>query len=94
MTADDVKRHKPYPDPYLAGARALGADPGACLVIENAPAGIQAAISAGATCYAVCSTLGPDHLHQAHQTFGDLAELAAHLGLNAAETGQPAAYSG
>ncbi len=81
VTADDVSRHKPHPDPYLAGARALDAEPGACLVIENAPAGIQAALAAGATCYAVCSTLGPDHLSQAHDTFADLAALANRLGL-------------
>ena len=84
ITADDVQRHKPHPDPYLAGAQALQIEPSACLVVENAPAGIQAALAAGATCYAVCSTLGPDNLSQAHHTFPDLEELALHLGLQSA----------
>src|SRR6185436_1835157 len=47
ITADDVERGKPDPQPYLAGARALAVDPAACLVIEDAPAGIEAGKAAG-----------------------------------------------
>lgn len=81
VTAEDVRRHKPHPDPYLAGAAALGARPQDCLVVENAPAGIAAAAAAGATCYALATTLEPEALGQAQAVFADLAELAAHLGL-------------
>lgn len=81
VCAEDVARHKPHPDPYLAAARALGQDPGRCLVVENAPAGIAAAQAAGATCYAVCSTLPASRLAAAHQAFDDLDQLASHLGL-------------
>jgi beta-phosphoglucomutase len=82
VTAQDVDRHKPHPDPYLAAARALNAEPGRCLVIENAPAGIESALASGATCYAVCTTLEPSELAQAHEVFADLGALADHLRLS------------
>ncbi len=47
ITADDVTRGKPDPEPYLAGARALRFEPAQCLVFEDAPSGIRAATSAG-----------------------------------------------
>jgi beta-phosphoglucomutase len=81
VTAEDVPRHKPYPDPYLSGASALGLAPGDCLVVENAPAGIASARAAGATCFAVCTTLPPERLQEANSVFSDLGELAVHLGL-------------
>jgi sugar-phosphatase len=45
ITADDVTHGKPDPEPYLAGAAALGFQPKACLVFEDAPSGIQSAKS-------------------------------------------------
>ena len=42
-----LKRGKPAPDIFLLAARCLGADPAACLVFEDAPAGVEAARSAG-----------------------------------------------
>lgn len=47
VTGDHVERGKPYPDPYLLGAKNLGFDPQDCVVFEDAPAGVQAAIDAG-----------------------------------------------
>jgi sugar-phosphatase len=47
VTADDVARGKPHPEPYEAGARALGVDPGQCVVFEDAGVGITAARAAG-----------------------------------------------
>lgn len=47
IAADDVTRGKPDPEPYLRGAEALGLDPAACAVLEDAPAGIRAARAAG-----------------------------------------------
>lgn len=81
VTSEDVRRHKPHPDPYLSGAAALGLAPEACLVVENAPAGIAAACAAGATCFAVTTTLPAERLRQANSVFRDLKELAMHLGL-------------
>ena len=47
VTADEVSNGKPHPEPYLKGAERLGFEPEECLVIEDAPAGIQAATSGG-----------------------------------------------
>jgi sugar-phosphatase len=48
VTGDDVKRGKPFPDPYLLGAEKLGFDIADCVVFEDAEAGVQSAIEAGA----------------------------------------------
>ena len=84
VTSDDVTRHKPHPEPYLQAAAALDFPAAECLVVENAPAGIASAVAAGATCYALGTTLGPEHLGQAHAFFNDLEHLAGHLGWNGA----------
>ena len=47
--ASMVKRGKPAPDLFLHAARALGADPARCLVIEDSEVGVTAAQSAGMT---------------------------------------------
>jgi sugar-phosphatase len=47
VTSDDVTLGKPHPEPYLAGAALLGLDPATCVVFEDAPAGIAAALAAG-----------------------------------------------
>jgi mannitol-1-/sugar-/sorbitol-6-phosphatase len=48
VTGDHVKNGKPYPDPYLLGAERLGFDPADCVVFEDAIAGVEAGIEAGA----------------------------------------------
>jgi sugar-phosphatase len=48
VTAADVKRGKPHPDPYLLGAERLGFAPEDCVVFEDAIAGALAAEEAGA----------------------------------------------
>ncbi len=42
-----VGRGKPAPDIFLVAAKELGAEPGACLVVEDSPAGVAAARAAG-----------------------------------------------
>jgi HAD superfamily hydrolase (TIGR01509 family) len=56
ITGDQVAHGKPAPDVFLAAACALNVEPQHCLVLEDAPAGVQAAKSAGMFCIAV-----PDH---------------------------------
>ena len=53
VTADDVTRGKPDPEPYLIGADILGVDPATCIVFEDSPAGGLAGQAAGATVIAV-----------------------------------------
>lgn len=48
VSANDVARGKPYPDPYLLGAERLGFSIHDCVVFEDAIAGVQAAIEAEA----------------------------------------------
>jgi sugar-phosphatase len=56
ITADDVEQGKPHPEGYLAAARALGRAPADCIVIEDAPAGIDAACAAGMRSIGIAGT--------------------------------------
>jgi HAD superfamily hydrolase (TIGR01509 family) len=58
VTAEDVARPKPAPDAYLAAAEALGAEPAACVVLEDSPTGLTAARAAGARTIGVPSVPG------------------------------------
>jgi HAD superfamily hydrolase (TIGR01509 family) len=53
VCGDQVSRGKPEPDIFLQAAARLGASPKNCLVIEDSPAGIQGARSAGMAVVAV-----------------------------------------
>jgi mannitol-1-/sugar-/sorbitol-6-phosphatase len=79
ITSDMTDRGKPFPDPYLAGAAALGADPADCLVIEDAPAGVAAARAAGMAVWAVTTTHVAGELGEADAVFGDLREIVMRL---------------
>jgi len=71
----DTKRGKPFPDPYLVAAEKLGVEPKECLVIENAPLGIDSAKAAGAFCVALATTLSKEHLQKADVILKDHSEL-------------------
>lgn len=47
VSSEDVARGKPAPDVFLRAAEKLKVDPALCVVVEDAPAGIEAANSAG-----------------------------------------------
>ncbi|NNE00861.1 MAG: HAD-IA family hydrolase [Pirellulaceae bacterium] len=47
VASEDTTRHKPEPDVFLEAARRLGVEPVKCLVYEDSPLGIDAAIAAG-----------------------------------------------
>lgn len=53
VSGETVPRGKPAPDIFLQGAAKLGVAPARCLVIEDAPAGVQAAHAGGMMCLAV-----------------------------------------
>ncbi len=65
VTADDVTRGKPDPEPYLAGAAALGFEPKACLVFEDAPSGIRSAKSGGLRVVGLTTTYRASELSEA-----------------------------
>jgi mannitol-1-/sugar-/sorbitol-6-phosphatase len=75
ITADDVERGKPDPQPYLAGAAALGIDSADCLVIEDAPAGIEAGKAARMTVLAVATTFEARALAAADYVVGSLSDV-------------------
>ena len=55
VAGDEVARTKPYPDPYLAAAARLGADPARCVVVEDSPTGVASGEAAGCRMVAVPS---------------------------------------
>lgn len=62
-TRDDVENGKPDPEIYLLVAAELGVDPGHCLVIEDSPTGVQAALNAGMHVVAVSTPFTKKGLH-------------------------------
>jgi beta-phosphoglucomutase family hydrolase len=61
VSADDVSHSKPDPETYAKAAKELNMDPGSCLVFEDAPKGVEAALNAGMK--SVVLTL----LHEEHE---------------------------
>lgn len=57
VTRDDVEHGKPDPEMHLLAARELGVGPEECLAIEDSPAGVEAALAAGAEIVAVTTEL-------------------------------------
>ncbi|HEX8556950.1 MAG TPA: HAD-IA family hydrolase [Pyrinomonadaceae bacterium] len=55
-SAEDVTEGKPDPQVFLAAASKLGVEPGSCVVVEDAPAGAEAARRAGMRCVGVLSS--------------------------------------
>jgi HAD superfamily hydrolase (TIGR01509 family) len=53
ISADDVVRTKPFPDPYLEAARRISVQPESCVVFEDSLTGIESANSAGCAVVAV-----------------------------------------
>lgn len=79
VSGEDVTRGKPDPEPYLTAAGKLGLKPAACMVIENAPLGIQSAKKAGIYCVAVPTYLPEEKLIDADMVFTNHAELITYL---------------
>lgn len=75
VTADEVSEGKPHPSGYLAAATLLGLEPQDCLVIEDAPAGIQAAHAAGCRVIGVSTTFAVADLHEADVVVPDLSHI-------------------
>lgn len=65
LSGSDVTEKKPSPMPYLTAAERLKADPGECLVVEDALSGVRSAKSAKMTCAAVTTSFAVSELKQA-----------------------------
>ena len=79
ITADDVTRGKPDPEPYLLAAQRLGVAPDRCLAVEDAPAGIASARAAGCQVLAVTGTAPAQELAEAALTVDGLDRVAVHV---------------
>ena len=76
ISADDVSRAKPAPDPYLAAAAILQIKPSDCVAIEDAPNGIRSARAAGMQVIAVTNTYKREILTEADLIVDDIQKLA------------------
>lgn len=64
VSGDRVTRCKPDPEIYLTAARELRIEPAHCLVMEDAPAGIEAARRAGMKVVALATSLSREQLEE------------------------------
>jgi len=71
VDGNDIERSKPEPEVFLRAAAGLGAEPGACVVIEDARAGVEAALAAGMRVVGV----GGVEVERAHLMVGSLLEV-------------------
>lgn len=76
VDAAAVEEGKPSPEPYLQAAAQLGAEPGDCLVIEDAPSGARSGLRAGMTVWGVNAAIA---LEGVHRHFVSLREAVPHI---------------
>jgi len=79
VCADEIAHGKPHPEGYLTAAERLGVPPGECVVIEDAPAGIEAARRAGMRSIGIVGTFPADRLAMADLVIPNLAALPTDL---------------
>ena len=77
---DMIVNGKPHPDIFLKAAELLGVAPEDCIVVEDSPAGIQAAVSAGMTAVLVPdqAAITQEIMKMSHLVLQSLQELPAH----------------
>ncbi|MEU9518546.1 HAD-IA family hydrolase [Streptomyces sp. NPDC048224] len=71
----DVEHAKPAPDCFALAASRLGVAPSACVVVEDAPAGVRAAVAAGCTVIGLTTTHAAAALGEAHRCAASLDEV-------------------
>jgi HAD superfamily hydrolase (TIGR01509 family) len=79
FSATQVARGKPAPDVYLFAAAQMGAEPGRCVVVEDAPPGVRAGVSAGMTVLGFAAQTPPGQLEAAgaHVIFAEMQCLTS-----------------
>ncbi len=75
LSGEDLPASKPDPALFLRAAEALRLPPGRCLVLEDSPAGVEAARRAGMRCLGVGTTRPPEMLAEADRVVRDLTQL-------------------
>ncbi|MGH3500999.1 MAG: HAD-IA family hydrolase [Nocardioidaceae bacterium] len=84
VAADDVTQGKPHPEPYLTAAAQLAVEGSRCLVVEDAPTGVEAGLSMGATTVGVTTSVARDELRADYvvDQVGELRFTVAEEGVN------------
>lgn len=76
LTDGSYARSKPAPDPYLLGLERIGLAAEECLVVEDSPRGLEAALAAGLRCIVVRSALSLDYpFPGAYRVVDDVPQL-------------------
>ena len=75
INGDHVKNKKPDPELFLLAAERMGIEPANCVVIEDAPNGVQAAKAAGAKCIAVTNSTNAANLSEADLICDSLEQI-------------------
>ncbi|WP_326729799.1 HAD family hydrolase [Streptomyces phaeochromogenes] len=75
FSSQDVGRGKPAPDLFLHAAERMGVPPEKCLVVEDSPLGVRAAVAAGMDVYGFTAMTPAERLAGADRLFGDMGEL-------------------
>lgn len=79
VPADDVVHGKPHPEPDLKGALLLAVNPAECIVIEDAPAGLQSAHAAEMKAIGITSTYPASALKEADAVISAMSQLRVSL---------------
>ncbi len=75
VTGSEITRKKPDPELFLVAASRMGISPAHCVVIEDAPSGVQAAKAAGAKCIAVTNSTTAANLVKADMVCDSLEQI-------------------
>jgi HAD superfamily hydrolase (TIGR01509 family) len=88
INGNDVKHKKPDPELFLLAAKGVEIDPAHCVVIEDAPNGVQAAKAAGAKCIAVTNSSTPEKLARADLVCDSLEQISIETIMDLVQQGE------
>ena len=75
-SSEDVAHGKPAPDVFLIAAGKLELPPGRCVVVEDAPVGVQAGKAANCAVVGITGTVSAERLCEADLVVTSLRELS------------------
>lgn len=79
VTGEDFSSSKPNPEGFLIALERLGAQKENCIIIEDSPAGLQAAKSAGIKSYAIETYFQKDNLFSGDKIFSGHSDILSYL---------------
>lgn len=82
FSSQDVGRGKPAPDLFLYAAERMGVAPERCVVVEDSPLGVRAAVAAGMDVYGFTAMTPAERLVGTTRLFDDMRELGSLLARN------------